>query len=464
MSESIVLTLTPERSALLDGIDTQVDILLQVKAPELSEEHQRSSLNLSVVLDRSGSMQGDPLEVAKQCALFVQSRLSSNDLISLVTYDDAVQVPSASSAASPNDHYRGAVERIEVGGTTNLFGGWEAGVKEIAKRSNAYDINRVLLLSDGCLNHGITDPEVIKERCLAAAREGIKTSTYGLGTHFDESVMCMMAEVTGGNNRYGERVEDLLEGFIEELDLLAHLYGSELSIKLEPAPGVEVQCLNSLIERDGELLLPDLACGAEVWAGLRLKVSAAMTRSKEPLLTVKLKAKTTEQVIESSVTLDPLPALSPTASESVAQSDAVTQYFAELKVSDLKLQASQAGQRRDWDLVQELIAQMRQLPMTPVQNAELDELEQLFAMRQAEIFSKEARFSGSRSKRAMKADISSYMLSSNWVGSAQEPSAPSPSYLRKKSRQGRSNQSQRASDQSRGNSNPFTDSKPSKLI
>ena len=138
------------------------------------------------------------------------------DLISLVIYDDTVDVVSPSSTATPNDQYQQGVKGVEVGGTTNLFEGWEAGVNELAQQTENYDINRVLLLSDGCLNHGVTDPNEIKARCLDAAQRGIKTSTYGLGTHFDESIMCMMAEVSGGNNRYGERVEDLLEGFIEE--------------------------------------------------------------------------------------------------------------------------------------------------------------------------------------------------------------------------------------------------------
>ena len=128
MSEQLTLTLTPERAATLKGIDTQVNLLLQVKAPPQPEGAQRAPLNISVVLDRSGSMSGAPLEVAKQCARFMQTRLTRRDIITLVTYDDQVTVNSPSSAAQPNDHYVRAVNQVEVAGTTNLFGGWEAGV------------------------------------------------------------------------------------------------------------------------------------------------------------------------------------------------------------------------------------------------------------------------------------------------------------------------------------------------
>ena len=461
MSDHLTLTLTPERPATLQGINTQVDVLLQIKAPDLKTDHERSPLNLSVVLDRSGSMNGDPLEVAKQSALFVQSRLTSRDVISLVTYDDTVDIVSPSSAARPNDHYQRGVREVQVGGTTNLFGGWEAGVQEVAKRAQNFDTNRVLLLSDGCLNHGVTDPDEIKTHCLEAAKRGIKTSTYGLGTHFDESVMCMMAEVSGGNNRYGERVEDLLEGFIEELDLLAHLYTSELTLTLKAAPGVEVTCLNNFIEREGELLLPDLAYGAEVWAGLRLKVNAKLVDPDKTLLTVQVKATNSHGAAESEMNLNPLPVLSPSVFEAVATSDVVTQYFAELKMSTLKLEATQAVQRRDWQRVETLIAQMKALPMTDAQRAELDELEQLFERRDIEVFSKEARFSVSQSQRSMKSDAASYLLSSNWVGSQQYDDEVAPSYLRKKSRQGRSSVSQKSSLAS-PKKNPFVSQNSSK--
>jgi Ca-activated chloride channel family protein len=441
-----MITLTPERAATLKGFDTQVDLLLQVKAPKRVEGTPRSTLNLSVVLDRSGSMQGAPLQVAKQCAEFVQSRLTSDDLISLVAYDDEVTVLSPSSAASPNDHYREAVQKIDVGGTTNLFGGWEAGVLEVKKRAHLHEINRVLLLSDGCLNHGVTDPDQIKAGCLKASEEGVKTSTYGLGRHFDESVMCMMAEVSGGNNRYGERVEDLLEGFIEELDLLANLYANELTLILSPAEGVQVECLNSFVQRTGEFILPDLASGAEVWAGLRLKVSQGAAEraisSGESLLRVTIKAKCRDGELNTEGALGELPPLSPTVFESIAPQEAVTKYIAELKISELKIEAAQAARRKDWKLAKELIEKMRALPMTDAQRAELKELEQLFDRREAELFSKEAHFSGSQSQRVMKSDVNSFLLSQNWVGSASYDQAASPSYLRRKSRVGRSSDSQ----------------------
>ena len=439
---SLTLTLTPARPALLQGFDNQLDVLLQIKAPPKPEGHERGSFNLSVVLDRSGSMQGAPLETARQCALFVQSRLTSNDVISLVTYDDQVSVSSPSSAALPNDHYQAAVKDVETGGTTNLFGGWEAGVGEVKKRAQSYDVNRVLLLSDGCLNAGVTDPDLIKASCLKSAAEGVKTSTYGLGSHFDESVMCMMAEVGGGNTRYGERVEDLLEGFIEELDLLANLYSSELTLTLTPAKGVSVSCLNSLIERKGALILPDLAFGAEVWAGLKLKVTQAAMNSGSPLLTATVHASTSDKISAERVQLETLPQLSATAFDAVSASDAVLKYFAELKVAELKVKASQASRENQWDRVKELIAEMRAQPLTPAQGAEIDELEKLTQHHEAALFSKESLFSVTQSKRSMKQDLYSYQSSSNLASNLGDAQSAPASYLRKKSRWGRSSDDQ----------------------
>ena len=217
----------------------------------------------------------------------------------------------------------------------------------------------------------VTDPKEIRGLCQAMVKQGVKTSTYGLGEHFDEEVMCLIAEETGGNARYGEDVEDLLEGFIEELDLLANLYSGKLTLSLHPAEGVEVEVANRFVKRGDHYMMPDLAYDAEVWAGLVLSVSPEAAASQEPLLEVKVESE--EQSLLLSAQLDPLPMLSPAAYEAVVANKAIRDYFAELKIAELKLEASDAARQGRWDQVKPLLEQMRALPMTPVQEAGLEE-------------------------------------------------------------------------------------------
>ena len=79
--------------------------------------------------------------------------------------------------------------------------------------------------------------------------------------------------------------------------------------------------------------------------------------------------------------------------------------------------------------------------MTPVQEAGLEELEKLLALKRRAIFAKESRLSSSKSRRLMKANLMSYSSSAAWAGPLQDQdqAADVPSYLRQKAREGKAN-------------------------
>src|ERR1700678_2565278 len=89
------IILTPRRPAVLAGFQNTLDVLVRVAAPDATFGHSRAPLHLALVIDRSGSMAGQPLEEAKKAAAFVINGLMRGDRAALVTYDDAVdtQVP-----------------------------------------------------------------------------------------------------------------------------------------------------------------------------------------------------------------------------------------------------------------------------------------------------------------------------------------------------------------------------------
>lgn len=428
---SFHIEFTPIRSALLENHENELDVIVHFNAPQSLESHERASLNVSLVLDRSGSMSGKPLNEAKRCAEFVLSRLSPKDHISIVAYDSTVDVVHPSGLASPSAPIKAAISQIDSRGMTNLFDGWSAGVNELLKELKTHEVHRVILLSDGQLNQGLTDSDEIQARCKKAYQTGVTTSTYGLGSGFNEEVMTAMAKAGGGNPYYGESVEDLMEPFIQELDLLGNLYAHTLRATVRPASGVTVECMNDLLKDDHDAyILPDLPYDSENWLGLRLRVSPEAVAREEPLIYISLTGKSVENEgedkgIEMVQAMQVLPPLPSAAFAVIPASKEVTRYFSELESARIKLKARESARRHDWDAVERLIQSMEKMEQEEWIKESLKEMRELMEERDIEIFSKEAMLSSFKSQSRSKA-------------SRHYQSAP-VSYHKAKSREGRAN-------------------------
>ena len=217
----IDLIITPEINALCNNKDNELNVLVQARA---KDDYQfikkRKNLNLAIVIDRSGSMNGQPLEEAKKSAIMLVEKLAQTDRISIIAYDNYPQIIVPSTLCHNKRFIIGEISRIDVGGSTNLHGGWLLGAEEVAKYKNNKSINRVLLLSDGNANQGVCDPFEIFRQVDKLSETGISTSTYGLGHHFNEELMIGMAN--NGKGQGYETAEDLVDPFEEEFELLAN--------------------------------------------------------------------------------------------------------------------------------------------------------------------------------------------------------------------------------------------------
>ena len=117
------LILLPRRSAILKKHGNVLDVLVRIQAPSAPEQAMpRSPLNLSIVLDRSGSMGGAPLREAVRCARFMLERMQPTDRASIVTYDNTVNVLVPSQPVGNRAPFLHALKTISSGGSTDLHG------------------------------------------------------------------------------------------------------------------------------------------------------------------------------------------------------------------------------------------------------------------------------------------------------------------------------------------------------
>jgi hypothetical protein len=176
-------------------------VLIEVTAPAAERRRERLPVNLAFVLDRSGSMSGEKIELARQTIVEAIGRLEARDRFSVVAYDNVVDVvvemTSATSAARADAVTR--LAKIDARASTNLSGGWLRGAEQVAAGLLADGVNRVLLLTDGLANEGIVDPAELTTHAGALRARGVSTTTFGLGADFDELLLQGMADAGGGH-------------------------------------------------------------------------------------------------------------------------------------------------------------------------------------------------------------------------------------------------------------------------
>ena len=254
-----------------------VDVLVRLRAPErpASMAAQHLPKRLALVVDRSGSMSGQPLAEALRCVEHIASHLTPQDALSLVVYDDKVQVLLPLQPMGSMDAVRQALAGVDSGGSTDLHAGWLAGAQQL-EGGHEKAVSRVILLSDGQANHGVTALDVIDAACRQWLARGVSTTTVGLGRNFNEDLMIGMARAGGGQNYYGQTAADLFDSFDEELALLQAMVLRQIGLRLITAPGVVAEMLSPAVQQaDGSWRMSDLAWGAESWLAVRLHLSAS---------------------------------------------------------------------------------------------------------------------------------------------------------------------------------------------
>ncbi|MDR2551351.1 MAG: VWA domain-containing protein [Desulfobulbus sp.] len=236
-----------------------LELLVQTASPPDREAQlQALPLNIALVIDRSGSMASNrKLDLVKAAAKEMVWRLQPGDQFSLIAYDDRVQVLMPSSADLDPRRVEELIDGITPGGSTNLGGGLAEGYRQVRAGVRPNAVNKVLLLSDGLANIGITDPRQLTAMAEHQAQERVSLSTFGVGLDFNEDLMADLSERGRGMYYFIDDPRHVETMLTKEFNATRQLAARDVRLTLHWQAGVRVAEVfaNSFQQYDDELVI-----------------------------------------------------------------------------------------------------------------------------------------------------------------------------------------------------------------
>lgn len=210
---------------------------LKTLAAHERERERRTPVNLALVLDKSGSMQGDRIVAAKEAARMALTRLGRDDIVALVAYNHNVDVLQHAERLTSHDRLASKVDSLRAGGTTALYAGVEQGGREVTEYLSDNKVNRVILMSDGLANVGPSSPRALGELGRELGSKGISVTTIGFGLEYNEDLMQRLAAASDGNHAFAEKPEDLISIFNSEFGDALSVSATDITITIECKTG-----------------------------------------------------------------------------------------------------------------------------------------------------------------------------------------------------------------------------------
>ena len=243
----------------------------------------RPAVEVALVLDRSGSMGGTKIAMARKAVDHAIRLLKPHDHLAVVCYDQEVDTVLSRTPASQEAKTLalGRLAEIDARGSTDLAGGWMKGADELRAAADAAagasaggnagannTVKRVLLLTDGLANHGIINHQELVATAARLRAEGVATSTFGVGADFDEELLSRLATEGGGHFYFIEQATQIPDFFASELGEALEIVARDAIFEIACAPGTQATLVNDLPVEQAEgrlrVRLGDLVADQEI--------------------------------------------------------------------------------------------------------------------------------------------------------------------------------------------------------
>lgn len=270
-------------------------LLLEIEGIlERKEITKRKKLNISLAIDISGSMsdyidndnrypimhnlagllvnkdlEAAPfkdsqrkMDLAKEAAINSIKNMNDGDFVSVIAFDDRADIIQEAIEISKENKEKiiDEIKKLKPRNMTDIHGGWLASIGEVSKNLNSKNLNRVIIITDGLTNYGITNTDNICNDVFSFSEKEISTSTFGVGKDFNEDLLLGMSKVGNGNFYFIDSEDKFNLLFNEEFDGLSNIAATniKLKIKLNKEYSTIKEVMSDLKKENGYYFLPDL--------------------------------------------------------------------------------------------------------------------------------------------------------------------------------------------------------------
>jgi Ca-activated chloride channel family protein len=289
-SPAVTLDVGLARPMLPAGQRTVAHLRISLIGQAAPPANQRPAVNVCLAIDRSGSMAGEKIASAREGAIAALRRLHGSDIVSVVAYDDVVQVLVPATPASDRAAIAAGIRRLQPGGSTALFAGVVKCAAEVRKSLDRDRVNRIILLSDGMANVGPSSPAELGALGGQLMEEGISVTTVGLGTGYNEDLMSELALRSDGGHVFVEQAAQLARFLDEELAAATAVVARAVEVQIRCGHGVRpLRVLGRKADIVGSTVVAPFAkiyAQRQHYFILEMEVEPGVAGSKRPLAEV----------------------------------------------------------------------------------------------------------------------------------------------------------------------------------